>query len=372
MSVPFKYVPDVIAEQKADAADAKTVIKRVPPEDFDLQGSIDNNARPERPYLADRVETLALQLMEPDAICKRPVCYTESDGRVMILGGVHRVGAIRAINADKHVTHKVPYVEVYMVVNPEPMIVDKLRLTLNVGEGVAETTESTLAAVKHFAKTYNVMQNGAGEGKKKSGPSDLELLARSVGLKPETVIAYMKAQRLAEILKVAQVSTDKLTTTHLTTLGALSHSHPVMAAAASLVSRRKLKTSETGDLVKRIKAEKGGQDAQMALIKLEDERYKAAQAATDAEPEKRGMPRGTYDRVVGPLKAAATVLRRLDPKEPADIQLGTTVRAEELRKIMKELTGVLSKLLRKYKQATNGSQTKRSASRARRRKMARV
>lgn len=304
MANVMKWVADSDAERIMVGAGVKWEIKTVLLSKLDLPRSMSLQPRPERPLDPDVVEDLVCKLDGTDPWCKRLVVIILPDGTAIVCGGLHRAHALLDL------THPPKFVEVYVLLTSDTLLIDKVRDKLNMLHGAPESKAAILAKAKYRVRKYSI-----------SDTAGLEAVAKEFNLKLSLLKTAIETDRVAEIVVARSPGLRHLLQAHYLVLKKLSDNHRVLGEAAIVANRYKMTKDELVDFVQKVRAETGGEDARLLVITTEVANRKAAAAAAATEPPRPADKRATYNLVMMPLKNALTQFKRFAPKKPENIQI---------------------------------------------------
>jgi hypothetical protein len=186
----------------------------IPLEKFDVERSLQNQARLERPLIPEVVEEYARALRD-GAQFPAVVCYATATGYVLIDRN-HRLAAARRVGLAGW--------DAYEVLTQDKFLLECLTRTANILEGVRATPAERLEQAAYLAATYG---------------APIRVLAQRFALDEDRLAEYLRERRARERLLAQGVSDLRLPGWHLARLNAIENDH-VLREAALLAQRAAL------------------------------------------------------------------------------------------------------------------------------------
>lgn len=237
----LQWKPDEFAESRMKALGIKWETRTVPLKEINDEESLHNNARAEAQAINYEVVSDFAQAMR-NGDCFPSIVLLDRKKDKYVLGGNHRIAALKEIQADE--------VGAYVVHSNDETAKELLPRILNAGHGFRQNrAEKLLHAIFAINKYGYTAKEAAG----------------LFGLNEKTLLNAIRIQEVRTQLKGASIPEKQLVDTAVLALAAVKN-EAVRNATARLMVNRSLATAAVHALTDEVNSEKRSEASQMAVI----------------------------------------------------------------------------------------------------------
>jgi hypothetical protein len=258
--------------------------KDIPLSMIDWEASLKNQARLGQVLIQEHVDELSIAIIDglelPD-----PIGYYNSEGRIVIISGNHRVAAYKQINELK-LGGPIEKIDWY-IVNTFQWKIDMLTRTANVIEGLPLSKDERLEQAKHLVRLLNYTELAA---------------AKALAISKTAVGSALQADEVAERLARYRF-TERIPPTTLCKLYRIKQDN-ALVEVARLAKEAQLSADEVNEMAKKVEAAAASEKQQHHILEELRRNYKDRIARTRRGELKRQMtPTIKFRRAVNAINA---------------------------------------------------------------------
>ena len=297
---------------------------------IDFVASADNGARIGDPVMPGLVADYKLAMLNGD-IFPRPAVRKIKSG-YLILSGNQRCAAVRELVADGDLPPDCQ-IEAYLLATDDPMLVNAVIRSANVGHGGRTTWDERVAHAIFMVSSLGMAIADA---------SKLFIVSKT------TITARIRAEEVRKELGKACIATSTIATATLDVLGQIQHDERSFRQMGSLVAQHAPPTERVRQMVGSVKKAKSDTDRLRIVKNFENELTQEAHAiGAKRDGTLAKLPqRPRRDRLIGDLKRVVNWLENGTDGEPFGGLRELQITAASDEKLLRDLWSRLEMRMR--------------------------